>query len=50
MKTFSPLTIAMTAIAVSFVWSFAQMPVQPEQVSFPLPVMAKAAGTSSVSD
>jgi hypothetical protein len=49
MKRYSPLTIAVCAIAVSFVWSISQLAIDTEQVvPSPLPTMAQVSGSGTV--
>ena len=48
MKKFSPFTIAVTAIAVAFVWSLAKAQLDAEMVPMPLPATASLIGTSPV--
>jgi hypothetical protein len=48
MRNFSPFTIALAAIAISFVWSLSRMPSLLEREANPLPVMAKAADSGTV--
>ena len=45
MKNFSPFTIAVTAIAVAFVWSLAKAQLDAEMVPMPLPTTASLTGT-----
>jgi hypothetical protein len=48
MKKYSPFTIAVTAIAVAFVWSLAKAELDVEKVPMPLPTTASLAGTGPV--
>ena len=48
MKNFSPFTIAVTAIAVAFVWSLAKAQLDEEMVPMPLPTTASLMGTGPV--
>ena len=51
MKRYAPLTIAVTAIAISFVWSLGQLAMETDRtVSRPLPTMAQASGSGTVQD
>ncbi|MEI8188543.1 MAG: hypothetical protein WCI75_02360 [candidate division NC10 bacterium] len=50
MKTFSPFTIAVTAIAVAFVWSLAKAQLDVEKVPMPLPTTASLIGTGPVNN
>ena len=48
MKNFSPFTIAVTAIAVAFVWSLAKAELDVKMVPMPLPTTASVIGTGPV--
>ena len=48
MKNFSPFTIAVTAIAVAFVWSLAKAQLDEKMVPMPLPTTASLMGTGPV--
>ncbi|MCX5735420.1 MAG: hypothetical protein NTW68_14000 [candidate division NC10 bacterium] len=50
MKNYSPFTIAVTAIAVAFVWSLAKAQLDVENVPMPLPVTASLVGTGPVNN
>ncbi len=44
MKNFSPFTIAVTAIAIAFVWSLAKAQLDVENIPMPLPTTASLTG------
>ena len=48
MKRYSPFTIAVTAIAIAFVWSLAKAQLDAEMVPMPLPTTASLTGTGPV--
>jgi hypothetical protein len=50
MKNYSPFTIAVTAIAIAFVWSLAKAQLDAEVVPMPLPATASLVGTGPVNN
>jgi hypothetical protein len=50
MKNYSPFTIAVTALAIAFVWSLAKAQLDVEKVSMPLPATANLVGTGPVNN
>jgi hypothetical protein len=50
MKNYAPFTIAVTAIAIAFVWSLAKAQLDAEMVPMPLPTTASLIGTGPVNN
>jgi hypothetical protein len=50
MKGYAPFTIAVTAIAIAFVWSLAKAQLNEEMVPMPLPATASLSGTGPVTN
>ncbi|MGA2500660.1 MAG: hypothetical protein ABSH20_23225 [Tepidisphaeraceae bacterium] len=50
MKNYSPFTIAVTALAIAFVWSLAKAQLDTEMAPMPLPTTASLIGTGPVNN